>query len=184
LEQTNAKIRAANILFVRAATGALHLRHVEAYGFKLANNGVITFYANARDDKGELVRDPKGNVTSEKLSLSGAALVRAGEKTLDALVERRASKEKATNPANGNKTAGIATIASVVDSRVAKMVAAGNGVEDFSDDEESALNKLLHTLMAAKFLDDKGNIDRKTVIEYLEAEFPAKDDKASKTKAA
>lgn len=181
LEQTIAKLRAANILFIRAATGALHLRHIEAYGLKVNNNGVIAFYANARDDKGELVKDPKGNAVSERHSLSGNALYRAGDKTLGTLVESRKTKDKSSNPANTNKTAGIASVASVINNRVSKMVAAGNGVEDFSDDEETELNKLLHTLMAAKFVDDQGNIDRKTVLEYLEAEFPAK---PAKNKAA
>lgn len=184
LEQTNAKLRAANILFIRAATGALHMRHVEAYGAKLATNGVISFYATARDDKGEPILDPKGNATSEKISLSGNALVRAGEKTLGTLVEHKKNKEKVTNPANGNRTVGIASVASVINNKVKQVVAAGAGIEDMSDEEETELNNLLHTLMAAKFCDEHGNVDRKTVIEYIEAEFPHKDTKAKSKTAA
>lgn len=181
LEQLNGKLRAANILFIRAATATYHLRHVEAYGVKLSTNGVITFHAAVRDDKGELVKDPKGNVTSEKLSMSGNALVRAGEKSLTAAdVKPKKDTNKATNPANTNKTAGIGAVAGVINNRVAKVVSAGNGLEDFSDDEETELKGLLHTLMAAVFLDDNGNVDKATVIEYLEAEFPKKEVKAKK----
>lgn len=176
-EQNNSKLRAANMLFIRAVTGCLHLRVIDAYDVKVKNTGAIEFMYDSKDKDGKPVKNSKGNPVAEKASMSGNALVRAGDKTIAEMVGTSKKKERTvSNPVKG----GIAPTADVVANRVRIQTANGNGIEDMSDEEEKALNKLLHELLAAKFLDDKGQLDKATVLEYLEAEFPAKATKAPK----
>lgn len=169
IEQLNSKLRAANMLFIRAVTATVHLRIADAYDVKLKSNGAITFMFDKVDEHGKPVKNTKGNNVAEQATMSGNALVRAGDKTLADIIGKAKPAAKVTNP---QVKGGIAPVAAVVANRIKQQVASGHTLEDFGDDEEKELKALLHQLMAATFLDDKGNVDRKTVIEYLEAEFP------------
>ena len=183
-ETVTKKIKAANILFIRAATATFHLRHVDAYGVKLQPNGFIRFTTTNVDDKGEPIKDARGNVSSDTSTMSGSALATAGEKSLVAAKIKAGKKAptKVNNTANSNKTAGVATIVSVINNRVKKALAATatGAVDDLTEDDTRELDNLLDTLMAAKFLDERGEVDRKVVLEYLDLAFPRKDTKANK----
>lgn len=179
IEQLNGKVRAAHILFERAALGCFHLRTTGAYEVKLRANGAISFMADKVDEKGQPVLNTKKQPVAQSFVMSGNALIRAGQKAIEA-IKPKGKAASAKNPVAGAEAkGGLGTVASVIASRVKQQVSAGHTIEDFAEDEEKQLKSLLHTLMAATFLDDKGNVDRKTVIEYLEAEFPRKDGKAA-----
>jgi hypothetical protein len=158
LEGTVSKIRAANMLFIRALTGVFHLRTVDATKVKSATAiGSIQYIGKDKD--GDAV----------KTVLSGNALVRLGDKDISEAFGAKTKKAASVaNPVKG----GIAPIADVVANRVGMQIANGVGIEDMSDDEEAALEKLLKTLLKAKFADDKGQLDRATLTDYLETEFP------------
>lgn len=187
LEATSNKIQAANKLFGLAAVSALHLRHVDAYDVKMNANGVIAFRAVNVDENGDPIKDSKGNVSSTKYEMSGRSLVSAGDKSLTALgIKAKKETTKTSNPANANKVAGVATVASVINNRVKKALAtsATGALDELAEEETKELDSLLDTLMAAKFLDDKGNVDRKTVLEYLDLTFPNKEAKPAKESKA
>lgn len=172
LESLNGRVRAANMLFTRAATGVLHLRTIGAYGLKVTANGALSFHYVVRDDKGAEVRDPKGNVTSTFVTVSGNTLVKAGQKHVDTL--KPAAKAKAGGERASAPKVGIAPITSAVRDRVKQVRNQPDaaGYEGMSDEEVKGLDELLHELLIAKFGDKSGKLDRATLLDYLDDEFP------------
>lgn len=170
VEQHNTKVRAANLLFIRALTCVFHLRNVKANKVKITSTGAISFIGIDKD--GDAV----------KTVLSGNALTRLGQKDIEAAYpnpQKNRTSNTTANPVKG----GVAMSADIVHKRLEVQLANGKGLADMGDDEEASMEKLLNDLLKAKFMAD-GVIDPRDVLEYVKAEFPVIEPKGKASKAA
>lgn len=179
IEAHKGKLRAAQLLFTRAATAVIHLRHVDADNLKVMSNGALRWYQQARDKDGkpEFKKDGKTPI-DVAVVVSSNALVRMADKTLATLFNKtpRKTTGTTTNPTKG----GVTEAAKAISAKLATLVANHKGLPDLTDDEEKETETLLRTLMKAKFADDKGQIDVDAVRTYMADTFKVEFVKQSK----
>lgn len=178
IEAHKGKLRAAQLLFTRAASAVVHLRHVDAGNLKVMPNGALRWYQQARDKDGKPEFDKKGGAISVAVTVSSNALVRMSEKTLATLFNK--SPRKTTPTASNPVAGGITEAAKAINAKLSTLLANHKGIPDLSKDEEKETEKLFKSLFKAMFADDKGDIDVATVRTWIADEFKIEFAKASK----
>ena len=179
IEAHKGKMRAAQLLFTRAATAVIHLRHVSADNLSVRPNGALRWYQVKMDDKGKPMVNKKGEPIHTEVTLSSNAVVRLADKTLAALFNKAPRKAGSGTTANPTK-AGITEAAKAINAKLNVIVANHKGLPDLSDDEEKEAETLLVSLIKAKFADDKGMIDIDAVRTYMADTFKVEFVKVSK----